>query len=570
MINLNQDIQKFNHEKKKLFDLINQKLLLNYDLPDIPLNFNNTEDILKSITESKYVLNELKKKISYNVNYNIKSTNVLKYKNQFCITDDIFWGIGLENECYLKGKPKLVLGKNIIKMLGRERYSVNYLNNYKEDDIKKIMSKVYSPNKYYNVSQMINSHSFCKTDINDEHQTTYHKNPMINNKFNGKTIYEEWANYDSEIKEKINNNAKTETNIFFDGDTIEFITEKFYKTNSSDVVNELINNKKWFIDKFNEFKIALNLWESLGEIKFVSTHPGLNIFKSMQDKIVFFNNSTIHLHITLPTNIKNGVICDNDKFNMVHSNALKLIQWFEPFFICTIGSPDILQFVYEKFYGKKENYFAKGSMRATLSRYIGVGTYNPKNLTSGKLLVENVENIRPKNVIWWRDMIKNKLLYNLPEKNIGFDFNFAKYYQSGIEFRLMDGMPIEILKDIIDVILLICEHSISYNEIEFSGESQSWNNIVFQSMINGYEAKISLEDINNFLKSLNINLKIEESELTLENFYYLVLEYLFEIYKNKDTNVLKYMTKDFNKINRWDNFNRIQSLKHLESLESIN
>ena len=36
--------------------------MLNYDLPDIPLNFNNTEDILKSITESKYVLNELKKK----------------------------------------------------------------------------------------------------------------------------------------------------------------------------------------------------------------------------------------------------------------------------------------------------------------------------------------------------------------------------------------------------------------------------------------------------------------------------------------------------------------------------
>ena len=55
----------------------------------------------------------------------------------------------------------------------------------------------------------------------------------------------------------------------------------------------------------------------------------------------------------------------------------------------------------------------------------------------------------------------------------------------------------------------------------------------------------------------------------LEEFYYKVLEHLFDLYKNKETFAIKYMTKDFNKINRWTNFNKIQELEHLKSLESV-
>ena len=52
--------------------------------------------------------------------------------------------------------------------------------------------------------------------------------------------------------------------------------------------------------------------------------------------------------------------------------------------------------------------------------------------------------------------------------------------------------------------------------------------------------------------------------MLLENFYYLLLEELLKIYKNNI--ILKQMTQDFTKINRWNNFNKVQFLNHLNSL----
>jgi hypothetical protein len=56
----------------------------------------------------------------------------------------------------------------------------------------------------------------------------------------------------------------------------------------------------------------------------------------------------------------------------------------------------------------------------------------------------------------------------------------------------------------------------------------------------------------------------------LEDFYYRILEYLFELYsRGNETHVIKYMTKDFYKINRWENYNKKQELAHMQSLEPI-
>lgn len=420
---------------------------------------------------------------------------------------------------------------------------------------------------------MINCHSLDKIDRYGNHVTTYEKEPKSNTNFIGKTILDEWFEYEPEIKERLNSKVKTDTNIFFDGDTIEFITENFYKTNSEQIVNELINTKKWFIDKFNKFKEATNLWNDLGKIDFVVTHPGLNIFKSMPEKIVFFNNTTIHIHITLPSEIKNTILIDEEKFKKIHAKAIKILQWFEPFFISTLGSPDIMQYIYEKYYKEtNKNYFAKGSMRSTISRYIGIGTYSTNEMKEGKILLEDINKIKPKNIKWWRDSVENKLLYKFPENNIGLDFNYIKYHQSGFEFRLLDGIPLNMLKDVIDVIILICEHSYSYDKIDdikMCSSSQTWNNIVYKSMADGYNAKMNQEEMGELIEILKIPLSIKKPEILLEDFFYEVLEHLFEKYKEKETFAIKYMTKNFNKINRWENFNRIQELKHIESLEPI-
>lgn len=583
LTNIEHSINNFNLKRKNILEYITKNYIINdiIDIPEIKIDINNIREMKYIFQNIKTNLYKLKQQIEKQLNINqISNLSSLRYIKQYNDTDNIFWGIGVENECYLQAKPKPISGNNIISMLGRERYSVDYTKNYNIRQVKNVMSHVYNSNKLYNVSQMINAHSLNKMDRFGEHITTYEKEPKPNPKFSGKTVLEEWFDYDDEIKKLINPNIKTETNIFFDGDTIEFITEKFYKTNSQTVVEELINNKKYFIDKFNNFKLKTNLWEDLENITFPITHPGINIFKSQSDKIVFFNNTTIHIHLTLPVKIKDGIIIDNDLFIESHSKAIRLLQWFEPFLICTLGSPDILQLIYHKYHKSSNNLqnnntltnYSRGSMRATISRYIGIGTYDTNTMIKGKLLTNQIDKLRPMNVKWWRDMIKEDLLYKLPETEMGFDFNYGKHHQSGLEFRILDGIPLDILKDVLDVIILICEHSYSYDtlkDIQYCSESQSWNNITYKSMVYGHNAFISKNEIQDILKVLNIDISFDENKVTLEEFYYKVLEHLFDIYHKADTHAIKYMTANFNKITRWVNFNEIQELAHIQSLESV-
>jgi hypothetical protein len=86
-------------------------------------------------------------------------------------------------------------------------------------------------------------------------------------------------------------------------------------------------------------------------------------------------------------------------------------------------------------------------------------------------------------------------------------------------------------------------------------------------MTEGYEAKINKKLMDKFIKILKINIFIKDEELYLEEFYYRILEQLFEQYKNTNTNVLQFLTTNFTKINRWINFNKIQNEEHLYSFQ---
>jgi len=499
------------------------------------------------------------KNLKNNNKTNKMLNNTNKYYNRYLNDDKIFWGIGIENECYLECTPIIIKGCDIINKLGRERYSLDYRRNYKIENINELINKYYNPDSDYKISQMINSHCFDKMDRNGEHKTTYEKIPKPNPKFLGKTILEEWFEHDKEMKEILDPKEKNRTNVFFDGDTIEFITDNFYKINSKLAVNELDETKTNFLNKFNQFKKDTKLWQNHDAITFVTKHPGLNAWKSQPNKIVLFNNTTYHIHITLPTEIYNGKIVDNNKFDIIHAKAIRLIQWFEPLFLATLSSPDI--------FGILSDDYTKGSMRGALSRYIGIGTYNTNTMIKNKILVAPIKDVKPNNVIWWRDMVEQKLKYILPDTEIGLDFNFSKHYQSGFEFRLLDGFPIEYLKDVIDVLLLLCVHALSFSKLDdifIAMENQTWNNIVFETITKGYNATINKNQINELCELLNIRIIHNKSDMLLENFYYLLLEELFRKYHNNK--LLEQMTKDFTKINRWKNFNKIQFLEHVNSL----
>jgi hypothetical protein len=301
---------------------------------------------------------------------------------------------------------------------------------------------------------------------------------------------------------------------------------------------------------------------------------------SNQENLVLFNNGTYHFHITLPTLTENSRIADYPNFDAKHANAIYMLQWFEPFFIATLGSPDILSIISTK-YNLNEN-FASGSMRNAMSRYTGVGTFN-KVMAKGKILTYKVEEFRKllkfekDENIWWRDQVESNLEYELLS-DIGLDFNQEKMYQSGFEFRSFDEFPSSYLNDVLHAIILICEHSLNLPNITWGHDSIVWNNLVFRALKYGYSTEINEEEkveVLNLLDLLNPSnensnaLKTEfDGILLLDEFFFKILEVLHNKYKDNNTCIDSMHGQKTSSPPKWDNFNKYQVEQHLLQIEA--
>lgn len=488
-----------------------------------------------------------------------------------------YWGIGIENETYMQFEERLrVSGSFIQEKIGYERYSIDYRKCYKSGSLALALETAFDKSKNYVVSRMINSHSLDKLDLNYQHKTLAFTKPLIDNpEYLGKSILEVFLedqpyNIRSMLTQK--NNPMGSVN--FDGDSIEFVTKYFENRTISDSCEELKATKNLFIDKINT---SLVLKEKLN---FPNYNIGLNMFMSNQENLVLFNNGTYHFHITLPTLTENSRIADYLNFDAKHANAIYMLQWFEPFFIATLGSPDILGVISTK-YNLNEN-FASGSMRNAMSRYTGVGTFN-KVMAKGKILTYKVEEFRKllkfgkDENIWWRDQVESDLEYELLS-DIGLDFNQEKMYQSGFEFRSFDEFPSSYLNDVLHAIILICEHSLNLPNITWGHDSIVWNNLVFRALKYGYSTEINEEEkveVLNLLDLLNPSnensnaLKTEfDGILLLDEFFFKILEVLHNKYKDNNTCIDSMHGQKTSSPPKWDNFNKYQVEQHLLQIEA--
>ncbi|MNU68609.1 hypothetical protein D3C71_579780 [compost metagenome] len=305
------------------------------------------------------------------------------------------------------------------------------------------------------------------------------------------------------------------------------------------------------------------------------------MFMSNQEHIVLFNNGTYHFHITLPTLTENSRIVDYAAFEAKHANAIYLLQWFEPLFIATLGSPDIMQVIGKKY--QLDEHFAGGSMRNAMSRYTGVGTFN-KVMAKGKILTYQVEEFRKllkfekEENIWWRDQIESVLDYELLS-DIGLDFNQEKMYQSGFEFRSFDEFPASYLNDVLLAIVLICEHSLNLPDVIWGHDSVVWNNLVFKSLKDGYLTEISdLEkkevlDLLQLLNPADANFNSLKAEFDaiglLDEFFFKILDILYSKYKDENTCIDSMVGQKISSPPKWDNFNQYQVEQHLQQIEAF-
>jgi hypothetical protein len=503
-------------------------------------------------------------------------------------TKKYYWGIGLENETYMQFEESLIVtGEFIQEKIGFEKYSIDYRKCYKPESLAPMLKKAFDLNQNYKVSRMINSHSLEKLDVNYQHKTLSAVKPIIgaaeateakpqpveNPEYLGKSIMELFLeDQPYNIQSMITQRNKTMGSVHFDGDSIEFVTKYFENRTIVESCKELKATKKLFLDKINESSVLD------GKLNFPDYNNGLNMFMTNQENLVLFNNGTYHFHITLPSLTEDSRIIDYNNFEKTHANAIYLLQWFEPFFIATLGSPDIMGVISDKYSLDKK--FTLGSMRNAMSRYIGVGTYN-KAMPKGKILTYKVDDFRKllkfekEENIWWRDQIEADMEYEMLSE-LGLDFNQEKMYQSGFEFRSFDEFPAEYLNDVLFSIILICEHSLNLPDVQWGHDSAAWNNLVFKTLKMGYLAEINeaekkevldlLQLINPSNKNYN-TLKSEfEAIVMLDEFFFKILSVLHDKYKDNNICLDSMYGQKTSCPPKWDNFNKYQTEKHLQQI----
>jgi len=383
--------------------------------------------------------------------------------------DEEYWGIGIENETYLMFEPLESVNRGFIKHRQKsERYSVDYWKNYKPENLKKVLKRLPSSIR---TPTYVNSYLFRHADLFGEHKTIEATNEA-NPEYSGQTIDEYLKRVSPVISEYF------KTNLIYDGDTFEFTTYDFYKTNVTAVLKELRFIKKDILYEINR-QLVSDSTIFKRPLVFPKLNYGFTRFLSNPKNIAICNNGTYHINLTLPTALDaNGQIKDPEEFREKHANAIRAIQWIEPLLVGLYGTPDILSIL--------DPTYAGGSQRLAFSRYIGLGTYDTEAMEKGKL-VDTFSYEGKTN--YFTQLHSQENSPYIPPKTIGYDFNYNKFKNHGIELRILDYFPEEYLESVINLIILVCQHSL-HEKIPDPRLNAKWTKLCANAIKNGSQAKV--------------------------------------------------------------------------------
>ena len=382
-----------------------------------------------------------------------------------------YWGLGIENESYLMFQEFDTVTREFIRNNRMpERYSVDYWRNFKTSQLVETLKKLPAKMK---VPLYINSYGFRKMDLLGEHMTLYTKGVKENPMYSGQSIDEYLRRVSPEFIEMF------EKNVIYDGDTFEFATFNFYKANVIDTIDELKSVKANFLAEINK-RLVSKFTIFKKPLVYPQFNYGFVKYQTNQKNVGVCNNGTYHINITLPTKLKAGKIHDEAEFKAQHANAIRAIQWIEPFLVGLYGSPDVLHLL--------DSTYSGGSQRLNFSRYIGLGTYNSNKMEKGKLLdTFTYDNIG--NQVSYFLKIHQKSPY-IPPKTIGYDFNYNKFTRHGIELRIFDYFPEQYLESVMNLIILVCQHSL-LEPVPDPREDCLWNELAADAITKGSDMKMS-------------------------------------------------------------------------------
>jgi hypothetical protein len=446
-----------------------------------------------------------------------------KYKTLYK-PNEVYWGMGIENEIYLEMDNGVYVTPTVfMNNHKRERYSVDYNQNYKKDVIKPYLNMMIKNNDLIKIPLLMNAHSFTNTDVNNEPRKKYTKLNEPNPKFKGTTLIEDI------LMETLQDTYEKEW--LFDGDTIEFTTIEFYNTTMNKVINELNEEKVRFIKDIQEYQRKKKLFLDYGTIRYMNDNYPFAMYLTNYNNIAMFNNGTFHYNITLPTKLNEKIEIDNPKqFKETHKKAIRMIQWFEPLMISIYNTPDPFSEAVQ---------FSKCSQRCAISRYIGIGTYDTDIMLEGKQLTTKLEPYKP--YFWYKRYHKNSNYTMLDE--IGYDINYHKHYNHGIEIRFLDYISDQkMLKESREMIIHLMDYVLDINEIDNPIINPVWNDIMIHVMENGKDYIMSREEKLQYELIFKCKLKKNKiNDVYYEIYYKLIRKYNDIIpIKKKNANVKIY------------------------------
>lgn len=437
------------------------------------------------------------------------------------IPNDTYWAIGIECENYIEIEEPLELpNDSFMNNRKMERYSVNYWRTYRQDKLKEAFARLTAYKLIpKTLPRLINAHTLQKTDRLGQHKTTYEVIPQENKKFNGRTIFDHLQNSKYPDVQEVFRDEYTKT-WCFDGDTIEVITQDFYKTTVTKCVDEFKSIRARWISAFQKCmknEIGPERWLKGSSYSFQKKNHGFAVFHTNRSNVTTFNNGTYHINMTLPTELnENGEIADFELFTRQHCRFARMFQWLSPLLIAKLGTPDPFSSFCRG--------FPKGSQRLTVSRYAGIANYNTDKMERGKLLlvsnpafvvsssVSKKDDIPEYYYYHWMTKLYNALnnedydvAYEL-NPMMGVDINFNKFKNHGLEFRIFDYFEPESLPYVLELLVYAADHSLN-GDIEVPNPlyNQQFHTFVANILMYG-DHDISQETIKMYNDAIKLNI----------------------------------------------------------------
>ena len=267
-------------------------------------------------------------------------------------------------------------------------------------------------------------------------------------------------------------------------------------------------------------------------------------------------NGSYHVNVTLPISKKKD-------FYPRHHAAMKALQWMSPLFIAAWGQPDMFS------YG--DNYvYTEGSFRMMTNSHSRMGSVDLEGpsqetlkKTRSRTANEDIDDWKPVRLVDRKERVQpathlkqlsdTLAAYNqIDGSELGADFRRDQKEPFGFEFRILDHFPKKYLKDVLHIVLLVCDQSAHLDPTSLPDAriNVEWNELSRQVFLEGWNASVNRSTILTFWEVLQLGDPPNKQIVTAIDLLSAIVKRLWQIHGNGEGPYTKHMVDVKNQNNK--------------------